>query len=295
LVLATTPITIATERNNTIDGMLIFTLLSATWAVWRSVESGKFRYVLLGALLVGLGFNIKMLQAYMILPALYALYFLGAKHGWWKRIVHLSIATFLMLIVSLSWALIVDSVPATSRPFIGSSSNHSMMELIVGHNGADRFAASQSNQANLPNTQNEVGPAGIFRLFTEPLASQISWLLPLTLMGWVLGLVFIGFSQPLDNKHLALILWISWLLPMSLYFMFSNGVWHTYYLIMLGPALAALVGVAMWVLDQSRQKSHTLGWILGFIFSGITIGFEIFILSFYPAYFYSTSLLMGFL
>jgi 4-amino-4-deoxy-L-arabinose transferase-like glycosyltransferase len=42
LVLAVVPVTVSTERNNTIDGMLVFVLLLAVWAVWKSVESGKF-------------------------------------------------------------------------------------------------------------------------------------------------------------------------------------------------------------------------------------------------------------
>ncbi|MCJ7585471.1 MAG: glycosyltransferase family 39 protein, partial [Anaerolineales bacterium] len=73
LALAVMPVVVSTERNNTIDGLLVFVLLLAVWAVWLSVASGKFRYLLLGAFSVGLGFNIKMLQAYMILPAIYAL------------------------------------------------------------------------------------------------------------------------------------------------------------------------------------------------------------------------------
>ncbi|MBU0511681.1 MAG: glycosyltransferase family 39 protein, partial [Chloroflexi bacterium] len=89
LVLAVAPVTIATERNNTIDGLLVFVLLLAAWAFIIAAEKGQLRYLLLGAFLVGLGFNIKMLQAYMVLPAFYALYLFGARTVWWKRILHL--------------------------------------------------------------------------------------------------------------------------------------------------------------------------------------------------------------
>jgi len=139
LVLAVTPISIAAERNNTMDGLLVFSLLLATWAVWKSVERGRFRYLLLGMLLIGLGFNIKMLQAYMVLPALYALYFFGSKHNWQKRLAHMSLATVLLLIVSLSWAVIVDATPSANRPFVGSSSDNTVTELIIGHNGLKRL------------------------------------------------------------------------------------------------------------------------------------------------------------
>ena len=76
-ILAITPVTISAERNNTMDGQLVFVLLLAAWAFIKTTESGKLRYLWLGAFLVGVGFNIKMLQAFLPLPAFYALYWLG--------------------------------------------------------------------------------------------------------------------------------------------------------------------------------------------------------------------------
>jgi 4-amino-4-deoxy-L-arabinose transferase-like glycosyltransferase len=75
LVLAVTPITIAAERNNTIDGILVFVLLLAAWAVWKSVESGKFRYLLLGMLLVGLGCRL----TWFYLPCMRCIYLVQNK------------------------------------------------------------------------------------------------------------------------------------------------------------------------------------------------------------------------
>lgn len=353
LVLATMPITIAAERNNTIDGMLVFVLLLAAWAVWQAVTSGKFRFLLLGALLVGLGFNLKMLQAYMVLPALSALYFFGAKHSWGKRILHLGLAAGLMLAVSLAWVFIVDATPADRRPFVGSSTNNTVLDLIAGHNGLRRLLGGPGSepkaadpqpgsgttgwqpalgrpgqppqppagftQANRPGGPNEVGTAGPLRLFTEPLAAQAAWLLPLALLGSALTLRVLGRPWPLTSltgKHLALLLWLGWLVPMLLYFSLTSGLWHTYYLIMLGPALAALIGATVWTLDVIASRpvlavkqsllvegiastgEHRLAttWKFGLglvaLLTGITLAFEIFILSTYPAYFAPTSLLM---
>jgi 4-amino-4-deoxy-L-arabinose transferase-like glycosyltransferase len=61
LFLAITPISIVTNRNNTIDSLLVLTVLLAAYAVSRAAEAGRLRWLLLGAVLVGLGFNIKML------------------------------------------------------------------------------------------------------------------------------------------------------------------------------------------------------------------------------------------
>ena len=66
LALAMTPVVVATDRNNTIDSILILTLLLAAWAFISAAERRRLRYLLLGAVLVGVGFNIKMLAG---LPA----------------------------------------------------------------------------------------------------------------------------------------------------------------------------------------------------------------------------------
>lgn len=138
-VMAITPVFVATNRNNTMDGMLVFTLLLAAWAFIKATETGKARWLMLGAFIVGLGFNIKMLQAFLPLPAFYALYFFGSKEGWLKKILNLGIATVLLVAVSLSWAIAVDLTPAENRPYIGSSDNNTVMGLIFGHNGISRL------------------------------------------------------------------------------------------------------------------------------------------------------------
>ncbi len=92
-VLAVTPVAVATDRNNTMDSTLVFTLLLAAWVFLQATKSGKLRYLLLGAVLVGLGFNIKMLQAFLPLLAFYAVYFLGARIRWRTRLAHLALAS----------------------------------------------------------------------------------------------------------------------------------------------------------------------------------------------------------
>ncbi|NDJ54089.1 MAG: phospholipid carrier-dependent glycosyltransferase, partial [Chloroflexi bacterium] len=128
LILAITPVAIAVERNNTMDATLMFTLLLAAWAFLEATEQGKRGWLLLGAVLVGLAFNIKMLQAFLPVPAFYALYLLGSEEGWGRKVVNLILASLVLLAVSLSWAITVDLTPADQRPYIGSRSNNSVME-----------------------------------------------------------------------------------------------------------------------------------------------------------------------
>ncbi len=140
LALAITPIVVATDRNNTIDSPLILTLLLAAWAFIKATESGRLHYLLLGAFLVGVGFNIKMLQAYLPLPAFYALYFLGSAVSLPRKLLNLALATVMLAGVSLAWVVVVELTPADQRPYVGSSTNNSMFELIMGHNGLRRLA-----------------------------------------------------------------------------------------------------------------------------------------------------------
>jgi 4-amino-4-deoxy-L-arabinose transferase-like glycosyltransferase len=341
LVLAATPVAISTERNNTIDGLLLFTLLLATWAFIKAVEAGRLRYLLLGVCLVDVGFNIKMMQAFLPLPALYTFYFLGAPHSWPKRIAHLAVATVLLLGVSLSWAIVVDLTPPENRPYIGSSTNNTVMELIVGHNGLNRLwgdrrgddgpplsgrpqpgqfgnppplqdsnrldpsarlpgppAISPGNQPGSPppafgngrppgprggpggggpGGPGEIGQPGPLRLFTAPLVTEAGWLLPLALLGIPLTLGILGWQRPLGEKHLALVLWAGWLVTEVIFFSIA-AFFHAYYLLMLGPPLAALIGLvgwSIWKLFQTRP-GLTCTLLAGLV--GGTLVFQLIIL-----------------
>src|ERR1700687_1900671 len=114
-------------------------MLLGAWAVLRAAESGKLRWLLLCAVFVGLGFNIKMLEAYLVVPAYALLYLLAAPRRIWVRLAHLALAGLLMLTISLSWAVAVDLTPAANRPYVGSSQNNSEVSLALGYNGIQRL------------------------------------------------------------------------------------------------------------------------------------------------------------
>lgn len=154
LCLAITPIFVAASRNNTIDNLLVLSLLLACWPLFIAAEEGRFKYLILSLVLVGIGFNIKMVEAYMVAPAIYITYFLSSALPYKKKIKHLILGSVVLLVVSLSWAIVVDLVPAGDRPFVGSSTNNTVMQLIVGHNGLERVGLSGRN-ANRGPQQNQ--------------------------------------------------------------------------------------------------------------------------------------------
>src|SRR5205814_10489240 len=94
---------------------------------------------LLSAVIVGVGFNIKMLEAYLVVPAFGLLYLLAAPRSIWKRIGHLAIAGALLLVISLSWVVAVDLIPASQRPYVGSTQDNSELSLALGYNGIQRL------------------------------------------------------------------------------------------------------------------------------------------------------------
>ena len=139
LALAISPISVVTNRNNTIDSTLVLVMLLGAWAVMRAAETGKLRWLLLCAVSVGLGFNIKMLEAYLVVPAFGLLYLLASPRRIWVRVGHLALAVLLMLALSLSWVVAVDLTPASQRPYVGSSQDNSEISLAIGYNGVQRL------------------------------------------------------------------------------------------------------------------------------------------------------------
>ena len=136
------------------------TILLAVAAVLRAVSSGRLRWLVIAMALVGTGFNIKMLEAYLALPAIAGVYFFAAPGGWRTRIRHLVIAGLVLAAVSLSWPLAVDVTPATMRPYVGSSQHNSEIELAFGYNGIQRLLGMRPSgaPAGRPSSSGEQSP-----------------------------------------------------------------------------------------------------------------------------------------
>ncbi|MVX66043.1 dolichyl-phosphate-mannose--protein mannosyltransferase [Clostridium chromiireducens] len=311
--LAITPVFVAASRNNTIDNLLVVTLLFACIMITFAAEKGRVKYLFISLILVGIGFNIKMLEAYMIGPAFYITYLLSSTISFKKRIGNLVIGTVILFAVSLSWALIVDLVPSQNRPFIGSSTNNSVLELIIGHNGLERLGLSgksvrggfgrdndgnnrgmdeahQNNDKGIhgvtptiknqkngnmqsPNGTGQRGiqgsfggqaQAGITRLFSKnSLSDQIVWFLPIALLGFVAGALKEKLRLKLDNKRkISLVLWFTWLAPEFIYFSYTTGLFHPYYLTMMAPPIAALTGIGVVAMWEFFKEGKCKSWLL---------------------------------
>lgn len=227
LALAFTPVMVATNRNNTIDSPLILTLLLAAWAFVKATETSQRRYMLLGAFLIGLGFNIKMLEAYLPLPTFYALYLLGASDSLGRKLVNLGVATVLIVAVSLSWAVAVDLTPANQRPYVGSTENNSVMELIIGYNGIERLTGLGSMRSGAARVAVQI-PRSVGNGSFQPPRASPAGLFPrsnsniIGLFQWLTSHMPSGFSSPRPPGLMRLFTVplskeTSWLLPFGLF------------------------------------------------------------------------------
>ncbi len=144
LIFALTPVVAAVSRTNNLDTVLVMFLLLAAWAAIVASERGSLKLLLASMALVGLGFNVKMLEAFGVLPAILLIYFLSPAHRTSKKIGQLTVAVVVLLAVSLSWTAIVDLTPADQRPYVGSSQTNSVLELALGYNGIQRILPGSS-------------------------------------------------------------------------------------------------------------------------------------------------------
>jgi 4-amino-4-deoxy-L-arabinose transferase-like glycosyltransferase len=140
LALAVTPILVAVSRNGTMDTQLIFVILLAVWVALKAARERSLPWLLVSVILIGIAFNIKMIQAFVVVPAVLVVYFLGTTDfSYKKRILHLGLAILVLLAVSLSWAVAVDMIPANERPYIGGSGDNTVLGLIINYNGLERL------------------------------------------------------------------------------------------------------------------------------------------------------------
>ncbi len=139
LVLTLTPIAAANARTNNMDTTLLFFLLVAGYILQKAVALGKLWLVLTSFAVIGISFNIKMLQAFMVLPAMYAFYWISSSETWKRKLRSLSLATIVLAVFTLIWPLSVDLTNSSKRPYVGSSSSNSVLELAFSYNGAQRL------------------------------------------------------------------------------------------------------------------------------------------------------------
>ncbi len=253
LVMALTPVAVLMFRFNNPDALLTLLMALAVWATLRAVEAGAIRWMVLAGVFTGLGFLTKSLQVCLVPPAL-ALVWLGCADTSLRRRLLGGVATVGALVASAGWWIaIVELVPAGSRPYIGGSQTNSFLELTIGYNGLGRLEGSEVGSVG--NRGPNSGTGSIWRMFSESVGGQISWLLPTALLLLGAGLWFRGRSPRTDGRRAAYLVMGTWLLVTVLTFSLMQGIFHEYYVVALAPAIAALVGMGVGEAWERRDRA----------------------------------------
>ncbi|MBV8235158.1 MAG: glycosyltransferase family 39 protein, partial [Acidimicrobiia bacterium] len=274
LALAVTPVAVVMFRYNNPDALLTLLLLASAWALWSAIETGRTRGLVLCGVLLGLAFQTKMLQAFIVLPVFAGVYLWAGRPSLRSRVLQLAAGGAALLVSAGWWVAAVTLWPASSRPYIGGSTDNSILNLIFGYNGLSRVLGN-GGPGGAGGPGGGRGPGGgpgggagfggapgWLRMFNGELGGQIAWLLPLAVVGLSAGLWLTRRARRTDRGRAGWLLWGGWALISVVVFSNAQGIFHPYYTVALAPAVAALAGaggVALWHLGRRYPWA---GWML---------------------------------
>jgi 4-amino-4-deoxy-L-arabinose transferase-like glycosyltransferase len=254
LAFAVTPAATLMFRYNNPDALLTLLLLLAAWALWSALDTARTSRLVLSGALVGFAFLDKTLEAFMVLPAFALVYLWCAKPGIGRRIVQMAWFGLAVLAASAWWVAIVELWPASSRPYIGGSTDNSELNLIFGYNGFSRIFGSGSGGGI---GAGFAGDPSWLRMFNSLLAGEISWLLPLAAVGLVGGLWATRREPRTSLRRAGWLLWGAWAGTFFVVFSHAKGIFHPYYTVVMAPGVGALAGagaVVLWRLGRGSRR-----------------------------------------
>ena len=297
-----TPVAALMFGFNNPDAILTLMLTASGYAFLRSLEGKRpLLWLGLAGLFTGLAFNTKMLQGLMVLPAMALVYLVFTKPPMVTRFLHLMFAGVITTMSTLWWSMLVWLTPAGSRPWVGSTNDNNIWSLIFGYNGfgrllgghgggggpgggtppGDGIGGTTTLQTAGSTTQTMVdgagmmpggghgpggtgfgGQTGIFRIFNNDFGPNIAWLLVLALAGGGLLLWILRKTPRTNRGRAAVIFWILWLLIHIVIFSMTSGVIHPYYVVVMAPAVAALVGISLPFLWGAYTRRKPYAWLL---------------------------------
>lgn len=270
LALVLTPIAVAISRHNNPDALLILCSVGALWFLVRGLEDGRVRWMALAGLMIGLGFETKMAAALTIVPGIVAAWLWIAPNGRTKAVRELGIFSAVATVVGLAWPMLMWLTPSGSRPWISGTNDNSIWSLIFGYNGLGRLFGQDGGPATSA-TGNAGGmggggggmggvfggDAGPFRLLNASLGGQAGWLIGTALVAG-LGLLLLTRLRRTDARTGFLLAMGGAFLVTAVAFSRASGIFHPYYVSLLAPFVAALVGagfgtVAVGALGRGRR------------------------------------------
>ena len=280
IALALTPVIVATSRSNNPDITLVLTVVLAAWATMRGIEDGRTRWMALAGLFCGVGFLTKLLAAGLVMPGLWGAYLLAAPGSWKKRAAQCFAGALVFFVVCVAWVGAVDVRPVADRPWIGGSTDGSARDLVFGYNGFGRVTGAAEGPGGGgalggnridggsgafgaggfgggANGINQFGGStGALRLFNAGMGDQVMWLFPVTMVAALAAIASAIRRRRRDAQLGSAVMWLGWTVVVYALFAFASGIFHNYYVSLLAPALAALVGIGA----ELARRSGKWGW-----------------------------------
>ncbi|WP_144804826.1 glycosyltransferase family 39 protein [Curtobacterium sp. BH-2-1-1] len=206
---ASTPIFVSMFGHPMEDGLLTMSLAVAL--VWwqRAALTRTWWPLLLAGLFVGVGFQAKMLQAWMVLPALVLATVIataGPGARWRRATGHVAALLGAAVVASLAWSVVLGLLPTGDHPYFDGSTDDSVFAMVFGYNGVDRFlpglwpGAVGALGAAVGHAGTHVADAwrtatagrgggghSLLQLFSPRYASQVGWSWPASLTGIGIG------------------------------------------------------------------------------------------------------------
>jgi 4-amino-4-deoxy-L-arabinose transferase-like glycosyltransferase len=261
-VLVACPATVALDRGNISDTLMVLLLLLAADATVSASLTGRLGSLLLAGFWVGLAFQAKMLEAWLVLPALAVAYLVAAQRGWGAKLWRVGAAGVLTGVVSLSWMALVSLWPASQRPYVDGSGTNSIFSQVFVYNGFGRIDQATPNQllTKAIGLRLTSSPAGWDRLVSGAYGRDTAWLLPASLIA-LAACLWAARSPVRASKELGgAVMWGMWLIVLIVAFSASTAI-NAYYMAALSPAMAALLGTALaqgWKRREARAVRLTV-------------------------------------
>lgn len=253
-----TPIVTPTFAHSMEDGPLACCLILALDRAHRAAVTGRMRSLVASALWIALGFQMKMAEAWLVLPAALAAYVVFAPIGRQARAIHATIASAICVAASLIWMTIVALVPVGSRPYVDGTSTDNVFTMVFGYNGLERLgihvhgAMLQALRLAHPTF---VPGDGWAKLIDGHLLPQIGWLVPLALAGLV-----IGWRTHRGTERAGYLLWGGTWIIFILVLSAAGRLPHAAYVVVLAAPMAALA--AAFLVDLVRMSPRAVAIVV---------------------------------
>jgi 4-amino-4-deoxy-L-arabinose transferase-like glycosyltransferase len=277
LALALTPIAVAISRHNNPDSLLVLCSVAALWCTVRAFDAApgrastptlngtgwrgagtSTRWLVAAGVCVGLGFETKMLVALVVVPGIAAawLWVAPAARGRVHALRQLLAGGVAMVLVGGAWPLLVELTPTADRPWVSGTSNNTILSLIFEYNGVGRVDGQSGGPGGTASNMFG-GATGPLRLLNSALGGQAGWLLGFAV---VAGVAILAASR-LRRADVR----SGWLLAVggafattAVLFSFASGIFHPYYVSLLAPFAAALVGAGAAQLTDGGLTARVL-------------------------------------